>query len=251
MYDYYLGGKNHFAVDREAADKIIAIDPETPLVARRNREFLGRAVRFLAAEAGIRQFLDIGTGLPTAGNTHEVAQGIAPESRIVYVDDDDAVLAHARALLASHPAGACAYIDADLRDTGAILEEAARTLDFSQPVAVMLIAILHFIPDEAGPWGIVAQLMDAMAPGSYLAVSHVSPSNKTADQQADVSQVYARTSAGGVYQRSMVDVGRFFTGLSLVNPGLTEVSAWRPEQEKQPTKWVFYGGVGRKEPVNG
>jgi hypothetical protein len=171
VYDYWLGGKDNFAADRELAEKFMAADPSVTAGVRSNRAFLGRAVHYLVTEAGIRQFLDIGTGIPAADNTHEVAQRVDPSARVVYVDNDPIVLIHARALLASHPAGATDYIDADLRDVGTILAAAARTLDFSQPVAVMLIGVLHCIPDEDYPGQLVATLMEAAAPGSYLALS--------------------------------------------------------------------------------
>ena len=173
IYDYLLGGKDNYAADRAAVDAVLKVAPEMGFTARANRAFLGRAVRYLAAEAGIRQFLDIGTGIPTAGNTHQVAQAVAPESRVVYVDYDPVVLAHARALLTSSEAGATEYIDADLRDTGTILGQAARLLDFTQPVAVTLLLILHAIPDSDDPHAIVARLMDAVPSGSYLAISHL------------------------------------------------------------------------------
>src|ERR1700729_2608002 len=164
IYDYLLGGKDNYAADREAVDAVLKIAPEMGFTARANRAFLGRAVRYLVAEAGIRQFLDIGTGIPTAGNTHQVAQAIAPESRVVYVDYDPIVLAHARALLTSTDAGATEYIDADLRDTGTILERAAQLLDFTKPVALTLVAILHAIPPADDPYAIVAKLLDAIPP---------------------------------------------------------------------------------------
>src|SRR5215472_9616191 len=172
MYDYFLGGKNNFAVDRETAEKILKSWGTVRTATRENRAFLGRAVRYLVAEAGIRQFLDIGTGLPTANNTHEVAQDVAPSSRIVYVDNDPVVLAHARALLTSMPEGSTNYIDADLRDTGTILREAAATLDFTKPIAVMLMAILQHLDDDDDPYAVVASLMAAAPSGSYLAMTH-------------------------------------------------------------------------------
>jgi hypothetical protein len=156
VYDYWLGGKDNFEADRKVAEAVIAARPTVVRDIRANREFLGRAVRYLAAEAGIRQFLDLGTGIPAADNTHEVAQKAAPESRIVYVDNDPIVLAHARALLASTPEGACAYLDADLKDTEKILEQAARTLDFTQPVAVLFIGVMHLVADSEDPYGVVA-----------------------------------------------------------------------------------------------
>ena len=173
IYDYLLGGKDNYAADRQAVDAVLKIAPEMGFTARANRAFLGRAVRYLAAEAGIRQFLDIGTGIPTAGNTHHVAQAAAPESRVVYVDYDPIVLAHARALLTSGEAGATEYIDADLRDTDTILSRAVQLLDFTQPVAVTMLFILHAIPDSDDPHAIVATVLDALPPGSYLALSHL------------------------------------------------------------------------------
>jgi hypothetical protein len=174
MYDYYLGGKNHFAADRKLADKVLASMPAARTAARENRAFMGRAVRFLAEEAGIRQFLDIGTGLPATGSVHEIAQAVAPAARVVYVDNDPLVLAHARALLSSSPEGKTAYVHADLRDPAAILANRAvrAVLDFDQPVAVMLVAVLHFILDEDQPARIVATLLDSLPPGSYLVASH-------------------------------------------------------------------------------
>src|ERR1700761_373503 len=172
VYNYWLGGKDNFTADREAAEVVISSYPTVLASVRAQREFLGRAVSYLAGEAGIRQFLDIGTGLPSASNTHEVAQQVAPQSRIVYVDNDPIVLAHARALLASSPQGATAYLDADLRDTGAILAEAATLLDFSEPIAVMLIGILHCVPDSDDPAGIVNRLLAVVPPGSYLVIAH-------------------------------------------------------------------------------
>ena len=191
VYNYWLGGKDNYAADRETAEQAVAANPNILPGVRANRAFLRRAVQYLAGEAGIRQFLDIGTGLPTADNTHEVAQAIAPDSRIVYVDNDPIVLAHARALLTSTPEGATAYVQADARDSGTILAEAAKTLDFSQPIAVMFLMILQYIPDEGEPQQIVARLMDAMPPGSYLVHS-----DTTGDIDADrVATATARLNA--------------------------------------------------------
>jgi hypothetical protein len=174
MYDYYLGGENHYPADRELADKVLASMPAARTAARENRAFMGRAVRFLAEEIGLRQFLDIGTGLPTSNSVHEVAQAVAPSARVVYADNDPLVLAHARALLTSSPAGRTAYLQADLRDPESILAHPSvrELLDFGQPVALMLVAILHFIPDEARPEEIVGTLLGALPPGSYLVASH-------------------------------------------------------------------------------
>jgi len=179
IYDYWLGGKDNFAADRLAAEEVLAIMPAIAQVARTVRMFLAAVVHHLAADAGVRQFLDIGTGLPTVNNTHEVAQRAAPASRIVYVDNDPAVLMHARALLTSSPDGCCAYVDADARDPDRILAEAARTLDFTEPVAVMMLGLLHFIPDIDAPFALTRYYLDAMPSGSYLAVSHASSDIRT------------------------------------------------------------------------
>jgi hypothetical protein len=227
VWDYLLGGKDNFAADRTAGEQVLQIMPEMGLVARSGREFLARAVRYLAADAGIRQFLDIGTGLPTADNTHEVAQRAAPESRIVYVDNDPIVLTHARALLTSDPRGETAYISADIRDTDTILREASQTLDFSQPVAVMLLAILHFIPDSDDPHAIVARLMQAVPSGSYLVISHAS-SDIMAQTVAAGAETYNEHSAVSINLRTEREVTRFFAGLDLVRPGLAPLGHWRP-----------------------
>src|SRR6185437_3558320 len=251
MYDYFLGGKNHFAPDREMAEKVLASTPMARTSARENRAFLGRAVRFLAGEAGIRQFLDIGTGLPTVNGVHEVAQAVAPASRVVYADNDPMVLAHARALLTSSPEGRTAYIQADLRDPAAILASPVlrEVLDFGQPVALMLIAVLHFIPDEDEPGKIIATLLDALPPGSYLAASHTTAEHDR-DRWASLEEAYR---SGGI-RGQLRDSGEFarlaFTGLQLVPPGVTLVSEWRPESDgppPTPAEVSIYGGVARKE----
>jgi hypothetical protein len=218
------------------------------LAARANRAFLGRAVRYLAAHAGIRQFLDIGTGIPTAGNTHVVAQAAAPRARVVYTDNDPIVLAHARALMDSHPAGATAFIQADLRDPGQILADPVlrETLDLGQPVALMLIAILHFLAEEDQPRAIVGELLDALPSGSFLAVTH-----STADfSPQEISGVAAATRQAGVRYtpRSQAEVATFFAGLDLVEPGVVPVLAWRPDdgQPADPTAAYIYAAVGRK-----
>lgn len=246
VYDYWLGGKDNYAADREAGDEAIRVYPEILSSVRANRAFLARTVRYLASEAGIRQFLDIGTGIPTANNTHEVAQDVAPQCRVVYVDNDPIVLAHARALLTSKSEGATDYIDADVRNTGAILAQAEETLDFSQPVAVMLIAILHVIADSEDPYAIVTKLMDAVPSGSYLVLSHVA-SDIVPAQASDMIRrlnrlIYEKTTA-----RSRADVMRFFDHLDLIEPGVVRVQEWRPGTEseaKQPSN--MWGGVARK-----
>jgi O-methyltransferase involved in polyketide biosynthesis len=245
VYDYWLGGKDNFAADREAAEQVIAANPNVLPGVRANRAFLGRAVRHLAGEAGVRQFLDIGTGLPTVDNTHEVAQQVAPQCRIVYVDNDPIVLSHARALLTSTDDGATAYVDADLRDTGTMLAGAAATLDFSEPVAVMLLMILQYIPDEDDPWGIVGRLLDAVPPGSYLAVS-----DTAADIEAEAVAESARRynqRLGSVRQtrRTKEEFARFFDGLDLVEPGVVPLPEWRAAAN--PSHRVpAYAAVGRK-----
>jgi hypothetical protein len=246
MYDYLLGGKDNYAADRAATEAALEVYPEWAFTARANRAFLGRAVRYLAGEAGMRQFLDIGTGIPTAGNTHQIAQAIAPESRVVYVDYDPVVLAHARALLTSSDAGATEYIDSDLRDTGTILQQARQVLDFTQPVAVTLVAILHAIPDADDPHAIVAQVMDAVPSGSYLALSHLGREflppetlRQVKDLSRDVQQQFA--------YRSKDEVARFFTGIDLVGPGIVSVEEWRPEPGMADTgKSTLWCAVGRK-----
>jgi hypothetical protein len=250
VYDALLGGKDSYAADREAAWRITQIEPGAPVIARENRAFLGRAVRYLAGEAGIRQFLDIGSGLPAVDNVHEAAQSVAPDSRVVYVDNDPVVLAHALALLTSASLdGACAYVDSDLRDTGTVIAEAARTLDFSEPVAVLLFAIIHFIPDSDDPYGIVRRLMAAVPPGSYLVMSHASSGGMTGVQRKGLNEVYSGTVSGGVTQRSPQAIAGFFDGLELVSPGIAGISAWRPGAEGKPSSQdlaLFCGGAGRK-----
>ena len=249
MYDYYLGGKNHFAADRATAEKGLAAWPAGRVAARENRAFLGRAVRFLAAEAGIRQFLDIGTGLPTTNSVHEVAQAVAPSSRVVYADNDPLVLAHARALLTSSPEGRTAYIHADLRDPQSILSDPAarEVLDFSQPIALMLVAVLHFVPDEFKPAQVMAALIDALPSGSYLVASHITEEH---DPVGPAAGARAYRAAGLPAQ--LRDSGQFaqlaFSGLDLVPPGVVLVSEWRPEGDRPrptPAEVSWYGGVAR------
>jgi hypothetical protein len=250
MYDYYLGGKDNFAIDRETAETTLQSLPTLRVAVRENRKFLARAVSYLAGEVGIRQFLDIGTGLPSANNTHEVAQGIAPDSRIVYADNDPLVLAHARALLTSSPAGRTAYIEADLRAPEKILADpvVCETLDFSQPVALMLLAILHFITDEDDPAGIVATLLAALPPGSYLVASHITSDHDSAG--VGRAQRTYRASGVSAQSRTAEEFGRvFFDGLELVPPGITLLSEWRPNETElrpNPAEVNAYGAVGRK-----
>jgi hypothetical protein len=245
IYDYWLGGKDNFAADRKAAEEAAATYPGVVTGARANRQFLARAVRHLAADVGIRQFLDIGTGIPTVNNTHEVAQAAAPDSRVVYVDYDPVVLLHAHALLASNDQGLVEYVDADLRDTGTILEQASRILDFSRPVAIMLIAILHAIPDDDDPYQIVAKLMDAVPPGSYLIMSHVA-SDIDPEQIAGATARLNQVSRQHFTLRDHAQVLRFFDGLELLEPGVVRVEDWRASELESRYRSAVWGGVGRK-----
>ena len=228
LWNYLLGGKDNFAADREAAAQVLEYMPELVQSARFNREFLGRAVRHLAGPARVRQFLDIGTGLPTADNTHEVAQATAADSRIVYVDNDPMVLTHARALLTSTRAGATDYIDADVRDPGRILQAAARTLDFDKPVAIMLLGILNFVPDDGEAEAIVKRLVDAVPSGSYLVVSHPTVEvHREAVERA--MQMWNSSGSAPIVARTPQQIARFFAGLEILEPGLVTCSHWRPE----------------------
>jgi hypothetical protein len=252
-YNYWLGGKDNFAADRADGDRLAEIYPSVRTAARENRFFLQRAVRYLAAEAGIRQFLDIGTGIPTADNTHEIAQRIAPESRIVYVDNDPIVLAHARALLTSTPQGATAYIDADLRDPERILtdKELLRTLDLSEPVALMLVAVVHFLGPEDRPYDIVGRLVEALPSGSYLAISHGTFDMISAEDRA---RTLAGIASGALKfdwtARTREEFTRFTAGLELVEPGVVPASEWRselPEAEREaPEDVSMWVAVARK-----
>jgi hypothetical protein len=248
VYDYWLGGKDHFEPDRIAAQEVIAVRPTIIRDIRANREFLGRVVRFLAGEAGIRQFLDIGTGIPSANNTHEVAQSVAPDSRIVYVDNDPIVLAHARALLTSTPEGACAYLDADLKDTGKILQEAARTLDFSRPVAVLFIGVLHLVSDAEEPLRIMGEMLDATVAGSYLALTQPAK-DVNADEVAEGARRYNEHVKTPQTRRTHAETLRFFDGMEVVPPGLVQCHRWRPAPGAigLEENVSAYGGVARKQ----
>jgi S-adenosyl methyltransferase len=246
IYDYWLGGKDNYAADRKAAEAAIAAYPGVATGARANRQFLARVVRHLAGEAGIRQFLDIGTGIPTANNTHEVAQSEAPDSRVVYVDYDPIVLVHARALLASRHEGLIDYLDADLRDPETILDRASQTLDFSRPVAIMLIAILHAIGDGDDPYQIVARLVDAVPAGSYLAISHVA-SDIDAEKIAEATARLNQQSHQHFTLRDHAGVMRFFDGLELLEPGVVRVEEWRPVSELEGrNQSAMWGGMAVK-----
>jgi hypothetical protein len=250
VYDYFIGGKNNFSADRETAAKVLAKSPNARIQARENRAFLGRAVRFLAAEAGVRQFLDIGTGLPTTGNVHEVAQSVQPASRVVYTDNDPLVLVHARALLTSAPEGRTAYLQGDIRAPEAILAApAARDLlDFSQPVGLLLVGILHLLADADKPADIVATLVGALPSGSYVVASHLTTEH---DRERTTAGQAVMRDAGMMMQKRDSDVFAelAFSGLELVPPGVVLVSEWRPEGGQPlpaPAEVNCYGGVARK-----
>ena len=244
IYHYWLGGKDNFAADREAAERAMAATPTIVPGVRANRRFLGHAVRYMA-EAGIRQFLDIGTGIPTANNTHEVAQAVAPDARVVYVDNDPIVLSHARALLTSTSAPT-AYIDADARDTAKILAEAAELIDLTQPTAVMLIAVLHCIPDSDDPHQLVSDLMGAVPAGSVLAITH--PARDQVDIATKAEESLTRSMGQPVTFRTHEQVSRFFSRLELMDPGVVPIQDWRADSpldlKSAPT--AMWGGVGRK-----
>ncbi|MFB7598634.1 SAM-dependent methyltransferase [Streptomyces sp. NPDC056160] len=228
VYDVLLGGKDHYPVDRQAAARAIAQHPRGFLTARHNRDFLRRAVTTLVRDEGVRQFLDVGTGLPTADNVHQVAQRLAPETRVVYVDNDPIVLTHARALLTSGPEGRTDYVDADLRDPARILREAARTLDLDRPVALVLLAVLHFVEDEAA-YGLVRELLDALAPGSWLVLSHLAE-DLNPEGTAKVVGSFKKSGLTFVL-RTREGVERFFgdNGLTPAEPGIVPVHHWRPD----------------------
>lgn len=253
IYDYFLGGKDNFPADREVAEQVVAIAPVARDIVEDNRAFLRRAVRLLAGEAGIRQFIDLGSGLPTQGNVHEIAQAVAPDARVVYVDNDAMVVTHSRALLAGDNTAA---IEADLRDPDSVMRhpEVRELIDFDQPIALLLMAILHFVPDDEDPYGIVARFRDALPAGSYLALSHgtrdiparpdMSP-EAMAEMGAKVERLYQLTTASLV-TRTHAQVERFFDGFDLLDPGLVEIQLWRPDEADALLPGGFYGGVGRK-----
>ena len=250
VYDYFLGGKDNFSADRQLAQKILDVLPDTAVVCRENRQFLQRAVRYLAGEAGIRQFLDIGTGLPTMGNVHEIAQEAAPGARVAYVDYDPVVLSHARALLAKGQD--VIAVEGDLRSPQAIVtdERVRQLIDFSQPVAVLILAVLHFVGDADRPYDAIQTLVDALAPGSYLVLSHSTPDDVADDVTEAMKDVYSNASAQ-VAPRKFEDVARFFDGLELIEPGLVNVTLWRPAPgSRQPSRpegrSLIYGGMARK-----
>ncbi len=251
MYDYFLGGKNHFEADRQTAEAVLATAPSTRTTARENRAFLGRAVRYLAAEAGIGQFLDIGSGLPAVNSVHEVAQAAAPSARVVYVDNDPLVLAHSRALLTSSPAGRTAYIQADLREPSAILSapDLRSVLDFGRPVALILAMVLHFLPDEVKPAAVMSTLLDALPSGSYLVASHIVNDHLPPATATEAADTYRSSGVPLQVRASDEFAALAFPGLSLVPPGVVLVSEWRPDRNgpgPTPSEVNCYGGVARK-----
>ncbi|MEU6271935.1 SAM-dependent methyltransferase [Streptomyces populi] len=251
MYDYYLGGKDHYPVDAEAAEQVLVHTPDARTFARANRLFMHRAVRVLARDHGVRQFLDIGTGVPTEPNLHQVVQAQAPECRVVYADNDPIVLAHAQALLRSTPEGRVAYVQADVREPKAILEsdETRSTLDLGRPVALSLCALMHFVPDEHGAYDIVRELVDALPSGSFLVLSHGTTDFDPAGM-ARTQEVYVRARIP-IQLRSGDGIARFFDGLEMLPPGLAVTHRWHPEPDQPPADITdaqagFYGGVARK-----
>jgi S-adenosyl methyltransferase len=251
MYDYWLGGKDNFAADRQAADKMLAVLPDIAEVVRDNRSFIGRVVRFLAAEAGIRQFLDLGAGLPTQDCVHEMAQAIAPDARVVYVDNDPVVCSHGQALLG--PRDRVGFVHGDLRRPAEILRhpEVLAKLDLSQPVAVLCVSALHFVPDEEKPHQIIAGYRDALAPGSYLAITHgitaATPDDDPDQIVESVTNVYQNASAQ-MHVRPVREIERFFDGFEILDPGVVWMASWRPDPGTRPAGRAnsLYGGVGRK-----
>jgi hypothetical protein len=247
VYNCWLGGKDNFAADRKVASEILAIAPDAMVIALENRKFLQRAVRFLAGEAGIRQFIDIGTGLPTQGNVHEVAQGINEDARVVYVDYDPVVVSHAQALLADEKT--VTAIRGDLRHAPDILSHPGlrKFIDFSQPVAVLLIAVLHFISDDEDPYGNIIDLMDAMPPGSYLVISHATADFAPDEVSAGVQAIYQGATAP-IVPRTHAEVVDFFkaAGLELIEPGVVGIGDWHREWGSRPGRTIVYGGAGKK-----
>lgn len=247
IYDYFLGGKDNFAADREAAEELRSLLPDAEIACRENRGFLRRAVRYLASDLGIGQFIDIGSGLPTADNTHEIAQAIRPDARVAYIDYDPVVVTHGRALLGSSPN--VAVIDADLRRPGVIVgsQSLADLVDFSAPLAILLAAVLHFIPDSDDPYGIVNIVKSVMAPGSCLVISHATQDSVSREETLGGMSIYDKASAPMIPRRHG-DVLKFFDRMDLVHPGLVNISEWRSSQRRsrRPVRGLIYGGVARK-----
>jgi hypothetical protein len=247
MWNYWIGGKDNYPIDREVGAKVVEAFPDIVNVARHSRAFLGRVVRYLAAEAGIRQFLDIGTGLPTHDNTHQVAQRVAPDCRIVYVDNDPLVLVHAQALLSSRPEGMCAYIDADVRDPDKILAEAAKTLDFTRPIGLIMLGIMGNVVDDDEAYAIVRRLLRAVPSGSYMALND-GTSVVHGSQREEGTQIAVDEGTSLYVSRTPEQITRFFDGLRLLEPGVVSVSRWRPEAEPfgLPAEVDAFCGLGVK-----
>lgn len=245
MYDYYLGGKDSYPVDEEAAERVISLVPDIKTVARANRHFMHRASRHLAGQ-GVRQFLDIGTGIPTEPNLHQVVQSVHPSAHVVYVDNDPVVLRHAEALLRSTPEGRTKYVDADVREPGKIIDSAREILNFEEPIALSLVALLHFVSDENRPYAIVSDLLSELPTGSYLTLSHVTGEFDPAGW-AQAVEIY-RKSGVPAQVRSRDEFARFFEGLNLVEPGIQVATRWRPEpaQEIEDDPVALYVGVAQK-----
>jgi O-methyltransferase involved in polyketide biosynthesis len=251
MWNYWVGGKDNFASDRETAAEVMAAMPAMPTIARSVRRFLVDTVSTLAAEYGVRQFLDIGTGLPTADSVHEVAQRVEPSCRVVYVDNDPVVISHARVLLTSAPEGRTDYLAADLRDPDAIIEAAKSTLDFTQPIAVLLLSVLHFIPDGDDPHAVVRRLTGALPPGSFLVIAHA-PSDLMPERMAELTRRYVASGAAPMRPRSQAEVTAFFDGLELLGPGVVPSAEWRwpgAEAPADASSRAGHVGVGRKPAV--
>jgi S-adenosyl methyltransferase len=251
VYNVWLGGKDHYAPDRAAAQRVVECRPQVVAGARANRQFLGRVVRHLAGHRGISQFLDIGTGLPAPDNTHEVAQSLNPAARIVYADNDPLVLTHARALLTGTPEGSCDYLDADLHDPAAILAGAARTLDLARPAAVLLLAVLHFLPEADDPAGILATVAAGLAPGSFVAITHLTSDFAPAAVASGVA-AYNEAVPRAITARSHAQVTALLGGLPLIPPGVVPVSEWRadPGQVRQPADlYAALAGIPRRHGV--
>ncbi|WP_328744311.1 SAM-dependent methyltransferase [Streptomyces sp. NBC_00285] len=246
MYDALLGGEHNFAIDREAVAAVTAIDPQVRMLARANRAFLGRAVRFLAGQ-GIRQFIDLGSGIPTQGNVHEVAQTASPGARVVYVDKDPVAVAHSTSLLADNPHAD--IVDADIRRPDDVLSspQVRKLIDFDQPVAVLMVAILHFVTPEENPAGVVAAFRDALPDGSWLALSHATNEDRP-DTAAAVTQLYRSRATSPVTARSHDEIRDLFTGFDLTEPGLVHVPLWHPDEDipENPSEYWVYAGVGRR-----
>jgi O-methyltransferase involved in polyketide biosynthesis len=246
LWNYWLGGKDNFQADREAGDAIAGILPSIVTLAREDRKFLRRAVQHLVRDAGIRQILDIGTGLPTADNTHEVAQAVAPDTKVVYIDNDPLVLVHARALLVGAPEGRTEYVEADLNDPATILRAAATTLDFSRPIALTLLGIVHFLRDDEAALAAIRALVDAVPPGSYLVIAHGCDDINT-DEAKRIVDFWNERGTPKIKYRSAEQIAGFFGGLRLLEPGVVPCNRWRPDGDTGDVDVNQFCGVAVKE----